>query len=218
LRETGGIRDTRAMRRLIVAGLVAIAAALVVGCGGRPRVAPLPAGTTILALGDSLTYGTGATPETSYPAFLAETTGWAIVNGGIPGDTAQQGCDRMPALVAQHRPALILMFLGGNDILRRRPASALTEGLAECVRSAKADGIPLVLLAVPTFGITGFDDAPLFASFAEAQEIPWFSPGLGKLLRDDALRADAIHLNGDGYRALAANVARELRRMGYLAQ
>jgi acyl-CoA thioesterase-1 len=218
LRETGGIRDTRAMRRLMIAGLVAIAAALVVGCGGRPRVAPLPAGTTILALGDSLTYGTGATPETSYPAFLAETTGWAIVNGGIPGDTAQQGCDRMPALVAQHRPALILMFLGGNDILRRRPASALTEGLAECVRSAKANGIPLVLLAVPTFGITGFDDAPLFAKFAEAQEVPWFSPGLGKLLRDDTLRADAIHLNADGYRALAANVARELRRMGYLAQ
>jgi len=206
------------MRRLAIAGLLAIAATLVAGCGGKPRVAALPAGTAVLALGDSLTYGTGATPETSYPAFLAGTTGWTIVNGGVPGDTAQQGCERMPELVAQHRPALILVFLGGNDILRRRPASALTDGLAECVRSAKADGIPLVLLAVPTFGITGFDDAPLFAAFAEAQKIPWFSPGLGKLLRDDALRADAIHLNAAGYRALAANVENELQRLGYLAK
>ena len=47
------------------------------------------------------TYGTGATPETSYPAFLAATTGWTVVNGGVPGDTAQQGCERMPALVAR---------------------------------------------------------------------------------------------------------------------
>jgi acyl-CoA thioesterase I len=206
------------MRRLAIALLVSVAAALVAGCGGKPRVAALPAGTTVLALGDSLTYGTGATPETSYPVFLAATTGWTIVNGGVPGDTAQQGCERMPALVAQHRPALILMFLGGNDILRRRPASALTDGLAECVRTAKADGIPIVLLAVPTFGITGFDDAPLFEAFAEARKIPWLSPGLGKLLRDDALRADAIHLNADGYRRLSANVASELRRLGYLAK
>jgi acyl-CoA thioesterase I len=206
------------MRRLVMFGLVAIAASLIAGCGGKPHAAPLPTGTTVLALGDSLTYGTGATPDTSYPAFLAATTGWAVVNAGVPGDTAQQGCERMPSLVAQHRPALVLMFLGGNDILRRRPASALTDGLAACVRSAKAEGIPIVLLAAPTFGITGFDDAPLFATFAEDQKIPWLSPGLGKLLGDDALRADAIHLNADGYRALAANVASELRRLGYLAK
>ena len=90
------------------------------------------------------------------------------MNGGVPGDTAQQGCERMPALVAEHQPALILVFLGGNDILRRRPASAITEGLEACVHGAQAEGKPLVLLAVPSFGITGFDDVPLFAEFAEA--------------------------------------------------
>jgi len=206
------------MRSFAIAGSAAFAALLVAGCGDPPRIAPLPGGATVLALGDSLTYGTGATPEASYPAHLAATTGWNVVNGGIPGDTAQQGCDRLPPLVARHRPALVLVFLGGNDILRQRPASAVTEGLAACVRSAKEDGVPLVLMAVPTFGITGFADAPLFASFAEARKVPWLSPGLGKLLRDDALRADAIHLNADGYRALATNVAHELRRLGFLAR
>lgn len=202
----------------LAATVFAIFALAAAGCGDRARVAALPPGATVVALGDSLTYGTGATPDTSYPAFLAAATRWNVVNAGVPGDTAEAGCARLPPLVDEHRPALVLVFLGGNDILRRRPAGALTDGLAECVRTAEADGLPIVLLAVPTFGITGFDDAPLFAAFAEARKIPWLSPGLGKLLRDDALRADPIHLNGDGYRALAANIASELRRLGYLAK
>src|SRR5664279_6349119 len=90
------LRDTLAMiKRTIRIALVAAGVAmLATGCG-KPRVAPLPAGTTVLALGDSLTYGTGATVATSYPAYLAATTRWNVVNGGVPGDTAQQGCDRL---------------------------------------------------------------------------------------------------------------------------
>jgi len=201
----------------IVALVVAFAMALIVAGCGKPRVAALPAGITVLALGDSLTYGTGASPETSYPAFLATTAKWNVVNGGIPGDTAQQGCERLPPLLAEHQPALVLVFLGGNDFLRRRPVSLLTEGLARCVRDAAAARIPVVILAVPTLGFAGLADAPVFEDFAKEAKVAWISPGLGKLLRDDALRADAIHLNAEGYRALAANVASELRRLGYLA-
>lgn len=203
----------RTIRIALVAAGVAM---LATGCG-KPRVAPLPAGTTVLALGDSLTYGTGATVATSYPAYLAATTRWNVVNGGVPGDTAQQGCDRLQPLLAEHRPALVLVFLGGNDILRMHAGSALTEGLARCVREASAAKTQLVLLAVPTFGLTGFSDSPLFEDFAKRSSVPIVSPGLGALLRDESLRADAIHLNADGYRALAANVANELRRLGYLA-
>lgn len=203
------------MARSALAGLVLAVALAVAGCGERPKTAALPPGTTVVALGDSLTFGTGATPDTSYPAFLAAATRWNVVNAGIPGNTAEQGCARLPSLLDEHRPALVLVFLGGNDILRRRPASALKDGLAACVEAAAAAGTPLVLLAVPTFGMTGFADASVVEDFAEAARVPWFSPGLGKLLRDEALRSDAIHLNADGYRALAVNVAAELRRMGY---
>lgn len=205
-----------ALRAIGIAIVAAGMGMLAAGCG-KPRIASLPAGTTVLALGDSLTYGTGATPQTSYPAYLAATTRWNVVNGGVPGDTAQQGCDRLPPLLAEYQPALVLVFLGGNDILRMHAASALTDGLAQCVRGAAATHTPLVLLAVPTFGLTGFSDSPLFAEFAKQSNVPIVSPGLGTLLRDESLRADAIHLNRDGYRALAANVASELRRLGYLA-
>ena len=202
----------------LAATVFAIFALAAAGCGDRARVAALPPGATVVALGDSLTYGTGATPDTSYPAFLAAATRWNVVNAGVPGDTAEAGCARLPPLVDEHRPALVLVFLGGNDILRQRAARALKDGLAACVRAAAAAGAPLVLLAVPTFGVTGFTDAAIVEDFAKDAKVPSLSPGLGKLLRDDAMRSDAIHLNAAGYRALAANVADELRRLGYVGR
>ena len=202
----------------LAATVFAIFALAAAGCGDRARVAALPPGATVVALGDSLTYGTGATPDTSYPAFLAAATRWNVVNAGVPGDTAEAGCARLPPLVDEHRPALVLVFLGGNDILRQRGARALKDGLAACVRAAAAAGAPLVLLAVPTFGVTDFTDAAIVEDFAKDAKVPSLSPGLGKLLRDDAMRSDAIHLNAAGYRALAANVADELRRLGYVGR
>ncbi len=206
--------DGRAGHRL-AAAVVAFALAAA-GCGDRARVVALPPGATVVALGDSLTYGTGATPDTSYPVHLAEATRWNVVNAGVPGDTAEAGCARLPPLLDEHRPALVLVLLGGNDILRLRAPRLLRDGLAACVRAAAATGTPLVLLAVPTFGVTGFADAAIVEDFAKEAKVPWLSPGLSTLLHDDAMRADAIHLNADGYRALAANVATELRRIGYI--
>jgi acyl-CoA hydrolase len=183
-----------------------------------PKADALGPGSRVLALGDSLTYGTGATPETSYPAVLAGLTQWDVFNAGVPGETAQQGCARLAPLVDEQRPQLILVFLGGNDILRRGSTPAMTAGLAQCVAAARAAKVPLVLFAVPRFELTGFADSPVFAEFAKSSKVGFLTPQLGKLLGDDKLRADAVHLNANGYRALARNVAEELRRLGYLRQ
>jgi len=185
------------------------------GCGA-PKSAALGPGSRVVALGDSLTYGTGAAPETSYPDVLATMTQWTIVNAGIPGDQAQQGCARLAPLVEEHQPQLILVFLGGNDFLRRGSIQAMTDGLTRCAETARAAQVPMVLFAVPRFELAGFADSPVFANLAKALNVGFLSPKLGTLLGNDAMKSDAVHLNAEGYRALAANVAAELRRLGYL--
>ena len=58
------------------------------GCSDTPNQIILPADSKVIALGDSLTYGYGASPETAYPSVLAEMTRWSIINAGVNGDTS----------------------------------------------------------------------------------------------------------------------------------
>ncbi len=60
------------------------------GCGPHPKLQPIPPGTSVLAFGDSVTFGTGARAGQDWPTLLAEKTGWPITNAGVPGDTAEQ--------------------------------------------------------------------------------------------------------------------------------
>jgi lysophospholipase L1-like esterase len=195
----------------------AMAGLLLASCSGAaPGLTALPAGATVLALGDSLTFGTGASPATSYPAVLAATTGWNVVNAGVPGETAAQGCARLPALIDETRPTLLLVLLGGNDLLRRAPAAAIESGLAACVDTARAAKLPLVLLTVPQPALVGATETPLFERFGKRVGVPVVDSGLAALLRDGTKRADPVHLNADGYRELAANVRRGLVGLGAL--
>jgi len=189
----------------------------IAACGDAPRHAAIPPGTKVLALGDSLTYGTGAV-EGAYPDRLAEVSGWALINGGIPGNTAAQGCGRLPALIDEHRPALVLVMLGGNDFLRRRPETEVTSALEACVSSARAGGAEIVLMPVPHPGLGRLSNAPLYDETAKRLGVPVADAGLAALLGDRSKRADPIHLNAAGYRELADALAAELRRLGFLGR
>jgi len=186
------------------------------GCGERARHAVVPAGATVVALGDSLTYGTGAESASSYPTALAALTAWNVVNAGVPGETAAQGCDRLPGLIAEHRPALVLVLLGGNDFLRRRPDAAISDALAACAASARDAATTLVLMPVPRLGLSGLSNASLYAEASRTLGVPMVDAGLSDFLAQSAMRADAIHLNAAGYRAMAQRVAQGLRAEGLL--
>ena len=201
-----------------IALLGAVLALALAGCGERPRHSVVPAGATVVALGDSLTYGTGAESASSYPSVLAALTAWHVVNAGIPGETAAQGCDRLPGLIAEHRPALVLVLLGGNDFLRRRPDAAISDALAACAASARDAATTLVLMPVPRLGLSGLSDAPLYNEASRTLRVPMVDAGLSDFLGQSAMRADAIHLNAAGYRAMAERVAQGLRAEGLLGR
>ena len=209
-------QSLRRPRSIAVLGAVLVLA--LTGCGERPRHAVVPPGATVVALGDSLTYGTGADAASSYPSVLAALTAWNVVNAGVPGETAAQGCDRLPGLIAEHRPALVVVLLGGNDLLRRRPDAAIRDALAACAASARDTATTLVLMPVPRLGLSGLSDAPLYAEASRTLGVPTVDAGLSDFLGQSAMRADAIHLNAAGYRAMAERVAQGLRAEGLLGR
>ncbi|WP_088286602.1 GDSL-type esterase/lipase family protein [Ideonella sp. A 288] len=215
---------TPTRRRLLAAALAVAALAALPGCqkSSGPKATPVPPGATVLALGDSLTQGTGAPPEAAYPAVLAGLTGWQVVNAGVSGNTSAQGLDRLPALLAEHRPALVLLGLGGNDLLRRLPDEALRDNLRRAITLAREAGAQVMLIAVPrptvTAAFTGsLTDHPLYAQLADELGLPLQRQGWSEVLADERLRSDNIHANAEGYAQFAQNLRATAQAVGLLA-
>lgn len=207
------------LRRTLVLAFPAIIAA----CGkrGQARPPPLASGSVVLALGDSITHGTGAPAEAAYPAQLALLTGWSLVNAGVPGDTSAQALARLPALLAEHRPALVIVSIGGNDFLRRLPEAQTQDNLRRIVALAREAGVQVLLVAVPRPTLAaavgaGLSDHPMFASLAGELALPLHAGGWASVLGDERLRSDQIHANAAGYQAFAAGLATSLRAIGLL--
>lgn len=188
-------------------------------CQQEPTFSPLGAGTTVLAFGDSVTHGTGAAAREDYPSLLAGQTGWQVINAGIPGDTAHSAKARIGALIERHRPALVLVELGGNDFLRRRAASAVQDDLRAILTAAIDSGAITVLIAVPEASafrakIGALSDSPIYAELAEELSIVLVEEVLADVLSDGQLRADPIHPNAEGYRQFTQGVLAHLARVG----
>lgn len=208
-------------RRLATCALGA--AVLLAGCGrDASKAQPVPAGSTVLALGDSLTYGTGASPETSYPTVLAEMTGWNVVNAGVPGDTSAQALARLPALLAEHRPKLVIVSVGGNDFLRKLPESDTRANVHAACKQALDAGAQVLLVAVPRATVAAalgqMTDHTLYAEVAKDLKIALQREGWGEVLAQPDLRADPVHANARGYAQFARSLQGTAVAAGLLAR
>ncbi len=169
----------------------------------------------ILAFGDSLTSGVGARPEFSYPAQLETLLGRTVINAGIPGETSAEGLIRLPKVLDQVKPDLMVLCLGGNDILQKLDQEKLRANLWEMVTEAKKQGVEVVMIAVPQLGF-GLQDLPLYQNLANELKVPLVAEALRKLLSEQQYKSDPVHLNAQGYRKLAEAVANVLAANGAL--
>lgn len=188
--------------------------ALMPGCGGGvPKLPPLPADAAVLAYGDSLTFGTGAQTEASYPAVLEKRIGRKVWAAGVPGEVSAAGLARLPSALDYYQPALLILCHGGNDFLRKLGDAAAAENLRAMIRLAQERGVAVVLIGVPKPGL--FPSPPdFYAEIAKEFGLPYEGTALKEILRDNELKSDIAHPNAKGYSRLAAAVAALLKKSG----
>jgi lysophospholipase L1-like esterase len=203
----------RAMRffRAILLACLAFAAA----CSDAPKLAPLAPDAVVLAFGDSLTYGTGASASDSYPAQLERLIGRTVVSAGVPGEVSAQALARLPDALEEHQPRLLVLCIGGNDFLRNLGMAQVAANVQTMVAVARQRGIDVVLVGTPERGLTVTPPA-FYAEIAEQLGIPYEGKVIGEILRNSEFKSDPIHPNARGYRLIAERVAALLKDAGAL--
>jgi lysophospholipase L1-like esterase len=185
--------------------LIMLLVLLLAACDSSPPVRPLAPGATVLAFGDSLTRGTGAAEKQSYPAVLGRLLGQDIINLGVPGEVTSSGLERLPAVLDEYNPTLVILCHGGNDFLRRYPQEETIRNLRSMIGLIRERAADVILIGVPRLGF-GLDVPEFYATIAEENQIPYESDILLDLLSDNEMKSDSIHPNATGYRLMAEAV------------
>ena len=135
--------------------------------------------------------------KTDFP-FKHELSQHKVINAGVPGEVSSTGLKRLPALLEQYQPELLILIHGGNDLLRRIPEQQLANNLRQMIGIAKQRNIKVVMLGIPKPRLFLLDSAEIYQQIAEEQEIPIDLEILPEILGDNALKSDSIHPNSDG--------------------
>lgn len=186
---------------------------IVAACSPQPKLNPLSSDATILAFGDSITYGTGTDDSSTYPKVLEQLTGRRVVNAGIPGEVTAQGLARLPAELDEVKPALMILCLGGNDMIRKLGDQQAAENLRQMIRISREQGVEVALIGVPKPGVF-LNAAEFYKQIADELAVVYEGDALKRILSDNSLKSDYIHPNAKGYRELAEAIAELLKKRG----
>jgi lysophospholipase L1-like esterase len=190
------------MRPNIVTTVLVVLASLLLSHCGPEITNPIPSGDNIICFGDSLTYGSGAEPEMSYPSQLSRMIGQPVINAGIPGDTTARALQRLERDVLARSPRIVLMTLGGNDLKNGVDRDDAFANLEQIVLRIQARGALVIVggIDIPFYG-RGFDDA--YEQLCERTGAVLVPDVFEDIMGHADLMSDRIHPNGKGYTIMA---------------
>ncbi len=168
-------------------------------------------GSTIVAFGDSITNGFGVGRENAYPAILARELGISVINAGKNGDTTQGALERIEEDVLYHDPWLVIVFLGGNDVLQRIPKEETFSNLSDIINNIQTTGSAVVLVGVRGPGIVTDPYKASFKELSERYKTAYVPDILTSLLGRSELMYDAIHPNRKGHELVAERILEVVR-------
>ncbi|MEA3370972.1 MAG: GDSL-type esterase/lipase family protein [Campylobacterota bacterium] len=198
------------MYKYLVVLLIAILA-LIFFNKERSYVSKLDDSDTILAFGDSITYGFGARYEESYPYLLAQSTGRKVINAGVNGDTSSEGLERIHVLLEDESIELIILCFGGNDILQKNSNETIKSNIREMIQIAKAKDIDVVLISVPDVSLLGLNPLEIYDELADEEDVELIEGLLSHVLSRSSLKNDYIHPNNLGYKYMAEEIHEHLK-------
>ncbi|WP_018625458.1 arylesterase [Kangiella aquimarina] len=189
---------------------------LVVAVFNLPTTAKAQEKPTILVLGDSLSAGYNIDVEQGWVELLnqkLQQEGYphTVINGSISGDTTTQGLLRLPTLLEQHDPEIVIIELGGNDALRGTPPNAIKRNLSKLIDTSKRSGAEVLLLGIqipPNYGQryaqAFFDNYAQLANEKKVKLVPFFLENVGG--NDELMQDDGIHPNVKAQPILLENI------------
>ena len=186
--------------------VLALALAAAPACTDSPTS---PASTTVVAFGDSITFGIGATDNNDYVARLASRTSVPIVNAGRPGDTTGDALNRITSAVLSRDPDIVIVFLGGNDLLQNVPVQQRISNITTIVDRIRGDGAAVILVGLGNVPLDPFEGAlPAIASQTSSILVPAVLEGIFGV---PGFMTDAIHPNDAGHAIIADRIEPALR-------
>jgi acyl-CoA thioesterase-1 len=192
-----------------------------VAAWGSTAVVKKEGGPVLLVVGDSLSAEYGLSRGTGWVQLLADRlhasgSDYRVVNASISGETTSGGRTRLPALLKEHRPRVIVLQLGANDGLRGLPLTVMRDNLATMIRQGQAAGAKVLLVGLrvpPNYGREYAERfADTFAVLARELKVPlvpFLLDGFAESL--DLFQSDRIHPNAVAQPRMLDNVWPVLR-------
>lgn len=194
---------------LVFIGL-AVLAALWSLRSSAPHAARPTAGERVIAFGDSLVEGVGASPGRDVVSLLSARVGVPIVNAGRRGDTTGTALTRLDSAVLSQQPRVVIVVLGGNDFLRRIPHDETFANLDAIVDRIRGRGAAVILVGL-SFGVFTDTYGDRYEDLARRTSSGLVPDILAGILGHSDLMADQIHPNDRGYRVMADRIEPALR-------
>lgn len=199
-------------RRYLLAGLVLVLAGWWATRLDTPRAAPPTRGTAVVAFGDSLVSGKGASEGREFVSVLARRLNTRIVNAGRSGDTTGSALERLDRDVLALDPRIVIVLLGGNDFLRRVPRAETFRNLDAIVTRIRDHGAAVVVAGV-SLGIFSDEYGEDYESLARRRSAGLVPDILGGIFGRAERMADAIHPNDLGHEIMADRLEPALREL-----
>ena len=178
----------------------------------RPRAANPTAGENIIAFGDSLVAGHGATPGHDFVSVLSRRTGLPILNAGRSGDTTAAALARLDDDVLGRNPRIVIVLVGGNDFLRRIPRDETFRNLDTIVTRIRSQGAAVVLVGV-NVGLFTDEYGAQYDALARRASAAFVPDILDGIVGRADRTSDAIHPNDRGYELIADRIEPVLREL-----